>query len=207
MRAELKRLQKELGISFVHVTHSQEEAMALADVVVIMHDLSAKSGVVITADDIDRDIFFFLADFMGSFARSVILAIVGWIENSLVTVQRSQHEQLAEANLKLQKYALTSEKLAQTQERNRLARELHDTLAHTLSSTSVQLEAIKALFDRNPEQAKAMLAQSGMVSAGEQDAVARVLSAAALTYVASLVQIVMQLLYFIMLVSGARRRD
>ena len=34
MRAELKRLQKELGITFVHVTHSQEEAMALADLVV-----------------------------------------------------------------------------------------------------------------------------------------------------------------------------
>jgi putative spermidine/putrescine transport system ATP-binding protein len=36
MRAELKRLQKELGITFVHVTHSQEEAMALADQVVVM---------------------------------------------------------------------------------------------------------------------------------------------------------------------------
>ena len=37
MRAELKRLQKELGITFVHVTHSQEEAMALADLVVVMN--------------------------------------------------------------------------------------------------------------------------------------------------------------------------
>ncbi|WP_158818865.1 ABC transporter ATP-binding protein [Methylocapsa sp. S129] len=36
MRGELKRLQRELGISFVHVTHSQEEAMALADMVVVM---------------------------------------------------------------------------------------------------------------------------------------------------------------------------
>ena len=36
MRAELKRLQRTLGISFVHVTHSQEEALALADLVVIM---------------------------------------------------------------------------------------------------------------------------------------------------------------------------
>ncbi|SKC98381.1 ABC-type Fe3+/spermidine/putrescine transport systems, ATPase components [Burkholderia sp. CF099] len=36
MRAELKRWQKELGITFVHVTHSQEEAMALADLVVVM---------------------------------------------------------------------------------------------------------------------------------------------------------------------------
>ena len=36
MRGELKRLQRELDISFVHVTHSQDEAMALADLVVIM---------------------------------------------------------------------------------------------------------------------------------------------------------------------------
>jgi putative spermidine/putrescine transport system ATP-binding protein len=37
MRAELKRLQRELGISFIHVTHSQEEAMALADLIVVMN--------------------------------------------------------------------------------------------------------------------------------------------------------------------------
>ncbi len=38
MRAELKRWQRELGISFIHVTHSQEEAMALADMIVVMND-------------------------------------------------------------------------------------------------------------------------------------------------------------------------
>ncbi|BBE73366.1 spermidine/putrescine import ATP-binding protein PotA [Pleomorphomonas sp. SM30] len=37
MRAELKKLQAGLGISFIHVTHSQEEAMALADLVVVMN--------------------------------------------------------------------------------------------------------------------------------------------------------------------------
>ncbi len=36
MRAELRQLQKKLGITFVHVTHSQDEAMALADLVVVM---------------------------------------------------------------------------------------------------------------------------------------------------------------------------
>lgn len=36
MRGELRRIQKELGITFVHVTHSQEEALALADLVVVM---------------------------------------------------------------------------------------------------------------------------------------------------------------------------
>jgi putative spermidine/putrescine transport system ATP-binding protein len=37
MRAELRRWQKELGLTFIHVTHSQEEAMALADLVVVMN--------------------------------------------------------------------------------------------------------------------------------------------------------------------------
>jgi putative spermidine/putrescine transport system ATP-binding protein len=37
MRAELKRWQQDLGFTFVHVTHSQEEAMALADQVVVMN--------------------------------------------------------------------------------------------------------------------------------------------------------------------------
>jgi putative spermidine/putrescine transport system ATP-binding protein len=38
MRSELKLLQRQLGITFVHVTHSQEEAMALADVILVMND-------------------------------------------------------------------------------------------------------------------------------------------------------------------------
>lgn len=37
MRAELKRLQRELGISFIHVTHGQDEALALADEIVVMN--------------------------------------------------------------------------------------------------------------------------------------------------------------------------
>ena len=37
MRGELKRLQRELGISFIQVTHGQEEAMALADHIVVMN--------------------------------------------------------------------------------------------------------------------------------------------------------------------------
>ncbi len=37
MRLELKRLQRELGISFIHVTHSQDEAMALADSIIVMN--------------------------------------------------------------------------------------------------------------------------------------------------------------------------
>ncbi len=38
MRGELKRLQTRFGLTFIHVTHSQEEAMALADQVVVMNE-------------------------------------------------------------------------------------------------------------------------------------------------------------------------
>jgi spermidine/putrescine transport system ATP-binding protein len=38
MQLELKRIQQEVGITFVHVTHDQEEAMTMADEIVIMHD-------------------------------------------------------------------------------------------------------------------------------------------------------------------------
>ena len=38
MRSELKKIQRDLGISFIHVTHSQDEAMALADTIVVMRN-------------------------------------------------------------------------------------------------------------------------------------------------------------------------
>jgi len=37
MRGELRRVQKDLGITFIHVTHGQDEAMALANIVVLMN--------------------------------------------------------------------------------------------------------------------------------------------------------------------------
>ena len=38
MREELKRIQREFGITFVHVTHTRDEAMALSDLVVLMNE-------------------------------------------------------------------------------------------------------------------------------------------------------------------------
>ena len=37
MQLELKRIQSEVGITFVHVTHDQEEAMTMADTIAVMH--------------------------------------------------------------------------------------------------------------------------------------------------------------------------
>jgi putative spermidine/putrescine transport system ATP-binding protein len=64
VRTELKRLQKELGISFVHVTHSQDEAMALADLIVVMnHGRIEQAGPPREVFNLPRTAF--VAQFMG----------------------------------------------------------------------------------------------------------------------------------------------
>src|SRR4029078_3320344 len=44
MRQELRRMQQELGITFIHVTHTQLEAIALADLVVVMEQGKIKQA-------------------------------------------------------------------------------------------------------------------------------------------------------------------
>ncbi len=79
--------------------------------------------------------------------RSVLSIFVGYIVSYLVHQQREQRRELAEANRKLVRYASTLEQLTVSRERNRLARELHDTLAHALSGLVVQIEAIDATWE------------------------------------------------------------
>jgi putative spermidine/putrescine transport system ATP-binding protein len=65
MRTELKRWQQELGFTFVHVTHSQEEAMALADQVVVMnHGRIEQTGTPREVFNAPRSEF--VARFMGA---------------------------------------------------------------------------------------------------------------------------------------------
>ncbi len=62
-------------------------------------------------------------------------------------------EELEKANVQLAAYATQAEELAMTQERNRLAREIHDNLGHTLTTVNVQIEAAKVIMDSEPNRA------------------------------------------------------
>lgn len=92
--------------------------------------------------------------------RLITFTVIGWLVTRLMMSQREQRRAQKEANRKLTHHAATLEQLATTRERNRLARELHDTLAHTLSAVAVQLEAVNALWDTKPEQARSRLQKS-----------------------------------------------
>jgi spermidine/putrescine transport system ATP-binding protein len=64
MQIELKRIQNEVGITFVHVTHDQEEAMTMADTIAVMN-----AGVIEQlgnpADLYDHPATTFAANFLG----------------------------------------------------------------------------------------------------------------------------------------------
>jgi len=94
------------------------------------------------------------------FIRTISMVAVGYMVTELMTTQREQRKALTQANLKLGQYAITLEQLGISRERNRLARELHDTLAHTLSGIAVQLEAMKTVLQPGHAEAQTMLDQT-----------------------------------------------
>ncbi len=97
---------------------------------------------------------------ISSFLRAISFGIVGQIVTEIMKTQRAQQQSLMHANAQLAKHAYTLQSLAVSQERNRLARELHDTLAHTLSGTAVNLEAIKLTIPEEMEETHYLLEQS-----------------------------------------------
>jgi signal transduction histidine kinase len=78
-------------------------------------------------------------------------------------------EELKVANIQLEEYAKKTEEMAKTKERNRLAREIHDTIGHTLTGIATGLEACIELFHVDPERIKgqivkiAQLAKKGLL--------------------------------------------
>lgn len=84
--------------------------------------------------------------------------------------ERARHEaealaaELADANTRLAAFAVQAEELATTQERNRLAREIHDNLGHYLTVVHVQINAARALLAQDPARADAALDKAARLS-------------------------------------------
>jgi len=72
---------------------------------------------------------------------------------------RDTAAKFAEANVRLQDYAARVEGMAKTEERTRMARDMHDILAHALTSMIVQIGACERMISVDPERAAAELVQ------------------------------------------------
>lgn len=67
--------------------------------------------------------------------------------------QKQSREKLSLANRRLRQYALLVENQATLQERNRIAREIHDSVGHSLTAQSIQLENVSMQLNGNIQQA------------------------------------------------------
>jgi signal transduction histidine kinase len=118
---------------------------------------------------------------MGSAAVFFIAVFAQMRVNEQQARERAERltQDLEEANVELAAYATQAEELAMTQERNRLAREIHDSLGHYLTIVNVQIEAAKVVMDSDPHRAldamnKAQeLAQKGLTRVRESVAALR----------------------------------
>jgi signal transduction histidine kinase len=82
-------------------------------------------------------------------------------------------EDLETANSQLRAHAEQAEELATTRERNRLAREIHDGVGHYLTVINIQLEAARALFDKDPVKAQTAVDTAARLSKEALDDVRR----------------------------------
>jgi signal transduction histidine kinase len=70
-------------------------------------------------------------------------------------------DQLTDANLGFQKYAASVGKTSIMEERNRVSREVHDTIGYTLTNLIIMLEACQDLIDNDSVSLRRMLLRAG----------------------------------------------
>ncbi|NEO78491.1 sensor histidine kinase [Moorena sp. SIO4G3] len=90
----------------------------------------------------------------------VLVLIVLQLLVDAVLSERKSREELAKANAQLRHYALRIEDIATLQERNRIAREIHDSLGHSLTVFNLHLEAALRLLQSDPDEAKEFILEA-----------------------------------------------
>ena len=88
MRVELRNLQRQLGLMFIHVTHNQEEALSMADGIVVMNDARIQQ----VADPLTiatKPATEVVARFMGD--NNIVRGVVTGREGERLVVENEQH--------------------------------------------------------------------------------------------------------------------
>jgi signal transduction histidine kinase len=97
-----------------------------------------------------------LREGLGLLAAAVFAAVL----TKLVIREQQARVALAEAHDRLRAYAVQAERLAAVQERNRVARDIHDGLGHALTVVQMQIKAARAVLAAQPDRADEVLAKA-----------------------------------------------
>jgi signal transduction histidine kinase len=82
-----------------------------------------------------------------------------------VLAEKQAKEELAIANQRIRNYALKAEEVATLQERNRIAREIHDSLGHSLTALNLHLEMALKLAHIQPDRSLEVLTEAKRLGA------------------------------------------
>jgi signal transduction histidine kinase len=104
------------------------------------------------------------AELLPFVAEETALVLLALFVGSLADQERRVQEQLQSANLLLAEQSQIREQLATSRERLRVARELHDTVAHSMAGLVFQLDALDTLIGDGPESVRQMLARAKQVA-------------------------------------------
>jgi signal transduction histidine kinase len=97
-----------------------------------------------------------------AWALELVGGLAIWLAGNAVRQHRAQTDALAERAERLERERELATQLALADERQRIARELHDVVAHSVSVMVVQAGAARTLLSRQPEQAaEALLSVEG----------------------------------------------
>lgn len=115
--------------------------------------------------------FFFEQEGLGGGLQAIAIyassyLFFGVVTNALTQARLAQRHnalllrELQAKNRQLEAFATQAETLAAIEERNRLAREVHDTIGHRLTAAAIQLEGAERLVTGQPERAAALISAS-----------------------------------------------
>lgn len=93
----------------------------------------------------------------------MVMLFLQLLVDAVMTEQKSR-QNLAIAHARLRQYALRVEELATVQERNRIARDIHDSLGHSLTVFNLHLEAARRLLHTDPAEVEALLSEAKELS-------------------------------------------
>jgi len=94
----------------------------------------------------------------GSIAAVLVVGVVAWLVGNTIRERRGRYSELADRAARLERERELEARRAVAEERLRIARELHDVVAHNLSVVVVQAQAAQRMLDRDTERARAVVA-------------------------------------------------
>src|ERR1700754_4165888 len=164
----LRYVAVQLPIAFVVFSLNAGVAATLLLVVLVSQCVLLRLPIAATAVVVGLVPFVHLGMSWGEGLREglgiLVAAVFAAIVTELLHREQRARVELAEAHEQLRDYAAQAERLATVQERNRVARDIHDGLGHSLTVVQMQVKAARAVLESDPATADAVLAKTQRLS-------------------------------------------